>query len=139
MRSSKEKLYIVIPAYNEKDNLIQVVNDWYPVVEKVRGNSKLIIIDDDSKDNTYEIMCEMAKARPMFGPLTKSNGGHGATVLYGYKYAIEQGAPVDYNLPNIMMTTYFAYYHERLIFRKISFKSRQSRTNTINIKRILQK
>lgn len=87
-----DKLYIVIPAYNEEENIKGVIDDWYPVVEKAGGESRLVIIDDGSKDNTYEIMKEYAKTRPMFEPVTKPNGGHGATVLYGYNYALEQGA-----------------------------------------------
>lgn len=89
-----EKLYIVIPAYNEEANIKQVIDYWYPVVEKYNGNgeSRLVIINDGSKDNTYEIMCEYAKTRPLFTPITKTNGGHGATVLYGYNYALEKGA-----------------------------------------------
>jgi len=87
-----EKLYIVIPAYNEQDNIEDVIKDWYPVVEKCGEDSRLVIIDDGSKDATYEKMLELAKERPQFTPLHKENGGHGATVLYGYRYAIEQGA-----------------------------------------------
>ena len=37
-------------------------------------------------------MLECAKTRPQFIPLTKKNSGHGATVLYAYNYALEQGA-----------------------------------------------
>ena len=50
-----DKLYIVIPAYNEQDNIELVVNDWYPIIEKHNGNgqSRLVIIDDGSKDSTY--------------------------------------------------------------------------------------
>lgn len=89
-----DKLYIVIPAYNEEENIKQVIDDWYPVVEAHNGNgeSRLVIIDDGSKDSTYRIMQEYAKERPLFHPITKPNGGHGATVLYGYNYALEQGA-----------------------------------------------
>lgn len=87
-----EKLYIVIPAYNEQDNIEDVVKDWYPVVEKCGADSRLVIIDDGSKDATYEKMQELAKDRPQFTPLHKENGGHGATILFGYRYAIEQGA-----------------------------------------------
>lgn len=89
-----EKLYIVIPAYNEQDNIKAVINDWYPIVEKYNGNqkSRLVIIDDGSKDDTYAIMQEYAKTRPLFRPIKKDNSGHGATVLYGYQYALEHGA-----------------------------------------------
>lgn len=46
--------------------------------------------------------------------------------------------PQDYNLPNIMMTTYFAYYGERINFKEISFKPRTAGTNSVNIPRIIK-
>ena len=51
-----DKLYIVIPAYNEEANIEQVIRDWYSVVEKVGGESRLVIIDDGSKDSTFARM-----------------------------------------------------------------------------------
>ena len=42
----------------------------------------------------------------------------------------------DYNLPNIMLTTFFVYYHEHTAFREISFKPRQGGVNSINVKKI---
>jgi len=87
-----ETLYLIMPAYNEEANIHQVIADWYPVVEKIGGESRLVIIDDGSKDHTYKMMLEEAKDKPFFLPITKPNGGHGATVLYGYRYALEQKA-----------------------------------------------
>ncbi len=87
-----DKLYIVIPAYNEEANIGAVIKDWYPVVEKIGNGSKLVIIDDGSKDSTYKIMQEYTKEMEAFEPITKPNGGHGATILYGYHYAIHAGA-----------------------------------------------
>lgn len=89
-----DKLFIVIPSYNEEENIRSVIADWYPIVERYNGDgeSRLVIIDDGSKDNTYKIMQEYAKDRPLFCPITKLNAGHGATVLYGYRYAINNGA-----------------------------------------------
>lgn len=87
-----EKLYIVIPAYNEQATIETVIQDWYPIIEKIGNDSKLVIIDDGSKDDTYKIMQECAKTREAFEPLTKPNGGHGATILFGYQYALDQGA-----------------------------------------------
>lgn len=44
----------------------------------------------------------------------------------------------EYNLPNIMLTTFFAHYGDRLAFRVISFKPRQGGVNSINIPRIFR-
>ena len=80
-----EKLYIVIPAYNEAENIETLIKDWYPIIEKYNGDgeSRLVIINDGSKDNTYEILKEYEKKKPLLKALTKKNGGHGTTVLYG--------------------------------------------------------
>ena len=195
-----EKLYVIIPAYNEGMNIEQCIDDWYPIVERHNGNgeSRLVIINDGSKDNTYEIMQKLAKDKPLFTPLTKANGGHGDTVLYGYRYAIRHDAdyifqtdsdgqtdpaefeefwearekydavignriergdgkdrkfvenivclvekyinklPEDFNIPNIMFTTYFVYHHEKAKFIPITFKPRQGGVNSINIKKIVK-
>ncbi len=216
-------LYIVVPAYNEAENVGRLIEDWYPIVEKF-GNeqSRLVIVNDGSKDNTYEILCQYAKTRPLLQVLTKQNGGHGPTVLYGYRYALKKKAdyifqtdsdgqtnphefekfwklrnkydaligkrtvrqdgwsrqfvektlcfilrmsfgvkikdsnapfrlmkrevveryikkmPDDFNLPNVMMTTYFVYFHEKVKFIEITFKPRQGGTNSINIKKIIK-
>ncbi|MBR3109353.1 MAG: glycosyltransferase family 2 protein [Clostridia bacterium] len=88
-----DKLYIVIPAYNEAENIAACVRDWYPIVERYGGEgSRLVVIDDGSKDETFSILSAFAKDRPLLLPLTKENGGHGSAVLYGYRYAIENGA-----------------------------------------------
>lgn len=89
-----DSLYIIIPAYNEETNIRSVVEGWYPIVEKHSGGekSRLVIIDDGSSDDTFGILQELAQEKPLLVPLTKENGGHGATVLHGYKYALEQNA-----------------------------------------------
>jgi len=46
--------------------------------------------------------------------------------------------PSNYNIPNIMMTTYFTHYNEKIIFKTISFKPRQGGVNSINIPRIVK-
>lgn len=46
--------------------------------------------------------------------------------------------PKDFNLPNVMFTTYFAYFNEKIKFIEITFKPRQGGTNSINIKRIIK-
>lgn len=219
-----DKLYIVIPAYNESANLNQLIENWYPVVERHDGGgeSRLVIINDGSKDNTAELIQEAEKSHPLLKGLTKPNGGHGDTVLTGYRYAIANHAdfifqtdsdnqtdpaefedfwklryrydavignratredgkqrvfvektlltllrlyfgvqipdsnapfrlmqtalvakyidklPAHYNLPNVMFTTYFAYFHENITFRKITFAPRQGGVNSINVPKIVK-
>lgn len=219
-----DKLYIVIPAYNEEANIERTVKEWYPVIQRnsAEGESRLVVVNDGSKDSTWEILCRLKKEMPLLEPLKKKNGGHGSSVLYGYNYAVEQGAdyvfqtdadgqtnpeefeefwdlkekydviigsrsvrgdgksrkfvenvvcillriifgikvrdanapfrlmraellekyikrlPKDYNLPNIMLTTYFVYYQEKVCFREISFKPRQGGVNSLNLKKIVK-
>ena len=219
-----ETLFVVIPAYNESANINKCVDDWYHIVESHNssGRSRLVIIDDGSKDNTYQLLTDLAKTRPLLLPLTKPNGGHGSAVLWGYRYAIKEGAdfifqtdsdgqtdpaefdsfwekkdefdailgnrtnrgdgkgrkivektvclllrlifgiriedanapfrlmktnlvakyidrlPQNYNLPNIMFSTFFVFYNENIIFCPVSFKPRQGGTNSINLKKIIK-
>ncbi len=89
-----DTLYIVIPAYNESENVKRTIEEWCPVVEKHNGGgaSRLVIINDGSRDDTYEIASAECETHPLLTVLTKPNGGHGSTVLYGYRYALENGA-----------------------------------------------
>ena len=89
-----ESLYIVIPAYNEEENIKHVIQDWYPVVERhaAGGVSRLLVIDDGSRDRTYEILQEFCESYPLLEVVTKPNAGHGATLLFGYHYALKHGA-----------------------------------------------
>ena len=48
-----EVLYIVMPAYNEEDNIRSVVEQWHSVVEKLGGESRLVIFND----GTYHRSC----------------------------------------------------------------------------------
>ena len=65
-----DKLYIIMPAYNEQDNIVNVIDQWYPVVEKIGNDSKLVIIDDGSKDNTYKIMSKLKGKKQLLIPLS---------------------------------------------------------------------
>jgi glycosyltransferase involved in cell wall biosynthesis len=90
--SRMDKLYIVIPAYNEEENIETVAREWHGVAAKINGQSRLAVIDDGSKDGTYAKLLELQKELPQLEAVTKPNGGHGAAVLYGYRYALDNGA-----------------------------------------------
>ena len=90
----KETIYFVLPAYNEEANIEDVVRQWHPVCERINKEgdiAKLVIANDGSKDNTFAIMQQLQAKYPLLEPLDKPNSGHGATVLYLYRYAIDNG------------------------------------------------
>lgn len=89
---NKDNIYIIIPAYNEAENIVQVVNEWLGVVNNIGNESKLVIINDGSKDNTLELLINLKETSEIYKNLIildKNNSGHGPTVLFGYKYAIK--------------------------------------------------
>lgn len=217
-----DTLYVVMPAYNEEENIANTVKEWYPVLSGKSEGSRLVIADSGSKDRTHEILTELQKEYPQLEILPDTDRYHGPKVIALYAYAIRCGADYvfqtdsdgqtdpnefeqfwkarteydgifglrckrgdgrsralvekvvcllvrmffgvkvpdanapfrlmktdivgkylpkldpDYNIPNIMMTTYFAYYHEKMEFIPISFKPRQGGTNSINIRKIVK-
>lgn len=87
-----DRLYIVIPAYNEEENIEKVIKDWHPVAERAGKDSRLVVINDGSRDRTYEIAKALQGEYPQLTALNKENSGHGPTCMYGYRYALENGA-----------------------------------------------
>ena len=87
-----DRLYIIIPAYNEEDNIEEVVSGWHYVVASINAESRLCVIDDGSKDNTLAKLQELQDRYPKLEAITKKNGGHGSTIYFGYKHALENGA-----------------------------------------------
>ena len=223
MREEKmDSLYIVMPAYNEENNIERVIKEWYPVLDGKSENSRIVIADSGSTDKTHEILLRIQKELPQLYILEQSEKQHGPKLIALYKYAIfnnvdyifqtdsdgqtnptefdafwnirdkydgifgnrcERGdgqvrafveyvvcfllrlyfginvpdanAPFrlmktkivskyidrfneDYTLTNVMLTAFFAYYKEKIIFKKVSFKSRQAGVNSVNIKKIVE-
>ena len=56
------------------------------------------------------------------------------SIMEKYLYKL----PENFNIPNIMITTYFSYYKEKIAFRTISFRPRQGGINSINIFKIVK-
>ena len=54
----QDSLYIIMPAYNEEANIGNVIRQWYPVIEKIGGESRLVILNDGSRDKTWDRLRE---------------------------------------------------------------------------------
>lgn len=91
-----ERFFFVFPAFNEQANIESVVEQWMPIVQSVNQmpncEACMVIADDGSTDDTYYNLLELQKRYPLLKALHKENSGHGATVLFLYRYALEYGA-----------------------------------------------
>lgn len=218
-----EKIYVVMPAYNEEANIESVVRQWYSILDGKSDDSRLIIADSGSNDKTHDILLRLKDEKyNKLEILSNTDKQHGPKLIAMYRYAIERGADYifqtdsdgqtdpaefqefwelrnqydailgnrtvrgdgndrafvekvvcfllriyfgikvpdanapfrlmkattiskymdrfrdDYNLPNIMLTTFLVYYKETVKFKEISFKPRQAGTNSINIRKIVK-
>lgn len=87
-----ERLYLILPAYNEAANLAAVVADWYPMAAQAGTDSRLVIVDDGSRDETPALLARLSNSFPQLVVLSRPNGGHGPAIYQGYQFALAQGA-----------------------------------------------
>ncbi|MBF6589986.1 MAG: polyprenol monophosphomannose synthase [Ktedonobacterales bacterium] len=79
---------IVIPTYNERENIASIVED---VLRSV-PTTDLLIIDDHSPDGTGQIADELAKVDPRVHALHRPGKlGLGTAYILGFQHAIAQG------------------------------------------------
>lgn len=91
----RDKIYLVMPAYNEEANIEDVVRQWHPVTERLSNqgvDALLVIANDGSKDATSKKLHELAEKYANLKPIDKPNSGHGATLMHLYNHAINGGA-----------------------------------------------
>lgn len=217
-----DKLFIVMPAYNEEENIVSVIKEWYVILEHTSMDSRLVVADGGSTDNTLKILSELQSEYPKLEVFSKPGTDHGTKLIFLYKYAIQQNAdyifqtdsdgqtlpdefeqfwrlrnqydavigkrfkrqdgrarafvenvlrfilwiffqvqvpdanapfrlmqtelvnkyitklPEDYNLPNAMLVTYFARFHEKVKYLNVTFRPRRNGTNYMNVRRIIK-
>jgi glycosyltransferase involved in cell wall biosynthesis len=81
----KEKIVIVIPAYNESPVLAEVIS-----AIKKKGYHNIIVVDDGSSDNTYEV----AKGAGVIALKHFLNRGKGAAIKTGLEAAKRLNADI---------------------------------------------
>ncbi len=86
----KDTLYIIIPCYNEQEVLPitapKFLHKMENLIQKnmVSNESKILFIDDGSKDNTWKIIQRLANQNTIFRGIQQSrNRGHQNAVLAG--------------------------------------------------------
>ena len=85
------KLAIVMPAYNEKGCMADVVKIWSDLLdtEFAGENTRLVVVNDGSKDSTGTILDSLVPLYPKLVVVHQPNGGHGNAVVHAYRKAVE--------------------------------------------------
>ena len=92
-------LSIIIPCYNERENIINIL-DKIDQVEEIR--KEIIVVDDCSTDGTREILENKVRDRVAQLIYHEKNGGKGAALKTGFAHAtgdivIVQDADLEYD------------------------------------------
>lgn len=74
------KLSVIIPAYNESDNITTTIQELFSVIARISQIEYLqvVIVDDHSSDNTYQVVEAMNDPRIEVLRLSKQSGSHTA-------------------------------------------------------------
>lgn len=83
----KESL-VIIPTYNEKENITDIIRSVF----NLEHGFHILIIDDNSPDQTSQIVQELQKEYPnLFLINRKNKSGLGTAYIEGFRYALEHG------------------------------------------------
>lgn len=91
------RLFIIIPCYNE-EQVLPITSEMFlkklnslSDAGKVRPDSRILFVDDGSKDNTWQIIQELSKKDEHFTGIRQSrNRGHQNALLAGLMEAKDQ-------------------------------------------------
>lgn len=71
-------LSIIIPAYNERENIRITIEELLRITKSILciKNLQIIVVDDNSNDDTYEVASKIDPARILCLRLSKRSGSH---------------------------------------------------------------
>jgi len=112
-KSSPDKVLVIIPTYNEIQNLPLILDR----VQKSAPDVDILIIDDNSPDGTGKLADERAATNPQIQVMHRAQkSGLGAAYIAGFKWGLERdydilvemdadGSHAPENLPRLLKST----------------------------------
>ncbi len=86
--SNADRALIVVPTYNERDNVAEVVERFLAA----EPAAELLFVDDNSPDGTGDVIDELATAEPRVHVLHRAGKlGLGTAYLDGFHWGLERG------------------------------------------------
>jgi len=89
MNNNKKEISIIIPAYNEAENLPLLCNEITAVMKNIDDNYEMIIVDDGSSDKTEEVIERLFQndRKHIKGIRFRSNFGKASALKAGFDEA----------------------------------------------------
>ena len=81
-------LSIVIPAYNEENRLPSTLEQVFHFLEKQPFTSEILVVENGSKDQTFEIAQQFAAGHPNVRVLHNEQRGKGLAIQHGVRAAV---------------------------------------------------
>ena len=88
------KVMVIMPTYNEKENITRIVPLMADVFKNNQINGKVLVVDDNSPDGTGRAAEELAKKYPVAVLHREKKEGLGAAYIAGFKKCLAEGADV---------------------------------------------
>lgn len=88
METSQNKTLVVIPTYNEAENISNLLNQ----LTKHIGGFDVLVVDDNSPDGTKDIVLRFMKHEPSVHLLVRpKKEGLGSAYIAGFRWGLERG------------------------------------------------
>lgn len=81
-------LSVIVPAYNEKDNIEPLIKQVIAVLEPLKKSYEILFVDDGSSDGTTDILLQAARNIPVVRVIRfVCNHGQSAALAAGFQHA----------------------------------------------------
>ena len=82
------KYSIVVPVYNEEESIPDLVKQLREVMDLLDGPAEVVLVDDGSRDASYQLMAAASEEDPRIKVLQLSrNFGHQVAITAGMDFA----------------------------------------------------
>jgi len=78
---------IVLPLYNEEENILPLVNATLPVISSLTKDFEIVFVDDGSKDKSPQILKQLQKEKYIKVYTLKKNMGKATALYVGFQKA----------------------------------------------------
>ncbi len=92
MPEGSERIAVIIPTYNEKDNIVRIISQMLSVLQSVGKSHEIVVVDDNSPDGTASLVQSLQSRHENIILLQRSGKlGLGSAYMEGYKRALRDG------------------------------------------------